>query len=200
MKTCQSNLHSFQPAARRTSSCFLTTAALCCQFSRRRRSFSGAYFGDVYAWREGDHIAAFWSAVELCSRACMHIIFHSAGFVSGAQCFGGGEGCTAGITFPLPRMKQFDSVSGFDTLTFASPASCWRMCVCLRNHIFVPVTLVFPEREQSEEQMRNVLIGIQLCGRICQSISISMQISEIKVDFTGTRPLWCRGHRSNVVN
>lgn len=71
---------------------------------------------------------------------------------------------------------------------------------CLRNHIFVPVTLVFPERERSEEQMRNVLIGIQLCGRICQSISISMQISEIKVDFTGTRPLWCRGHRSNVVN
>lgn len=68
--------------------------------------------------------------------------------------------CTAGITFPLPRMKQFDSISGFDTLTFASPrpaggrharrnARVPPRSVCLRNHIFGPGDSCLP-RERAE--------------------------------------------------
>lgn len=74
----------------------LTTATLRCQFSCHRRSFLRSLFLWCLCLKWGrPHIEAFevapcceFCTTLLCSRACMHIIFHSAHFKPCAQWFG----------------------------------------------------------------------------------------------------------------
>lgn len=104
----------------------------------------------------------------LCARARTCVIFHSAHLKSCAVCL---SVCTAGITFPLLHMKQFDSVSGFDVLTFRlpfysaveshAPSTCALCCaVSALKSYFSPCQLSSSPREQNKEYMRNVFSGI----------------------------------------
>lgn len=215
IETCQSNLYYFQPLVQHISILvWQATATVCCWCSHHRRSLRCIFLWCLCLKRGRPH-RSFWSDAELWilhyTAVCQSVDARYFSFSSLQILCSAFQGVHhRGITFPLLHMKQFDSVSGSDTLTFAYPypaagiraqRTCALCCTVLasksRFHL-----VVFPERTEGvNEKCFPVARQSHICVAIsAKSISISMQISVIKADFTGTRPRRCSGHRSNIDN